>query len=82
VLELWREEAIEIVFDDKNAEEVGVAVGAENVPGKSGEAEAGNGDGVKTPEGVAPALGEGGPEKNGSAGEDEGCGTFGEGGEA
>ncbi len=62
VLELRSEEAIEIVFDDEDAEEVGVAAGAEDVPGKRGEAEAGDGDGMKAAEGVAPSFGEQGPE--------------------
>src|SRR5580692_2568284 len=82
VLELGSEEAVEIVLDDEDAEEVGVAAGAENVPGESGEAETGDGDGMKAAKGVAPAFCEDGPEKNGAAGEDDGGGTFGEGGEA
>jgi hypothetical protein len=81
VLELGSEEAVEIVLDDEDAEEIGVAAGAEDVPGKSGEAEAGDGDGVKAAEGVAPAFGEDGPEKNGAAGENYCGGTFGESGE-
>ena len=32
VLEFWREIPLEIVFDDEDAEEVGIAAGAENVP--------------------------------------------------
>jgi len=82
VLELGSEEAVEIVLDDEDAEEVGVATGAKDVPGKSCEAEAGDGDGVKTAEGVAPALGERGPEENSATGENYCGGTFGESGEA
>ena len=37
---------------------------------------------MKTADGVAPALGEEGPEKDGAAGKDEGRGAFGEGGKA
>ena len=81
MLELGSEEAVEIVFDDEDAEEVGVAAGAEDVPGKSSETEAGDGDGMKTAEGVSPAFSEDGPEKNSAAGEDDGRGTFGESGE-
>ena len=77
VLELGSEEAVEIVLDDEDTEEVRVAAGAEDVPGKSGEAEAGDGDGMKAAEGVAPALCECGPEEDGAAGEDDGGGAFG-----
>src|SRR6266849_1775482 len=82
VLELGSEEAVEIVLDDEDAEEIGVAAGAEDIPGKSGEAEAGDGDWVKAAEDVAPALGEHGPEKDRAAGEND-CGrAFSESGEA
>jgi len=33
VLEFGREVALEIVFDDEDAKEIGIAVGAEDVPG-------------------------------------------------
>lgn len=82
VLEFGSEEAVEIVFDDEDAEEVGVAAGAEDVPGKSGETEACDGDGVKAAEGVRPTFGENGPEKDRAAREDDGSGTFGKGSEA
>ena len=82
VLELGSEEAVEIVLDDEDAEEIGVAAGAEDVPGKSGEAETGDGDGMKAAEGGAPALGEHGPEKDSTAGENDCGGAFGESGEA
>lgn len=68
VLEFGSKEALEIVFDDENAEEVGIAMGAENVPGKSSEAEGGDGCGMKAAKSVAPAFGQGGPEENGGAG--------------
>jgi len=45
VLELGSEEAVEVVFDDEDAEEVGIAAGTEDVPGECGEAEGGDGDG-------------------------------------
>ena len=80
--EFRSEVALEIVFDDKDAEEVGISAGAEDVPGKSREAEADDADGMKATEGVTPALGEEGPEKNPSAGEDDRGGAFGENGEA
>ena len=82
MLELGSEEAVEIVFDDEDAEEIGIAAGAEDVPRKGGETEAGDGDGVKAADGVAPTLGEEGPEKDSAAGENDGRGTFGESGEA
>jgi len=82
VLEFGGEVALEIVFDDEDAEEVGVAAGAEDVPGESGEAEGREGGGMKEAEGVAPALGEERPEENGAAGEDDGGRAFGEDGEA
>ena len=82
VLEFGGEETLEIVLDDEDAKEIGIAAGAEDVPGKSGEAEAGDGDGMKTAKGVAPALGEGGPEQHGAAGENDCCRAFGENGEA
>ena len=81
VLELGSEKAVEIVFDDEDAEEAWVAAGAEDIPGESGKAEAGDGDGVKAAEGLAPAFCEQRPKENGAAGEDDRGGTFGEGGE-
>src|SRR6266436_5486220 len=82
MLELGGEITLEIVFDDEDAEEIGIAAGAESVPGESGEAEGGECDGMKEAEGVAPALGEERPEENGAAGENDGGGAFGEDGEA
>src|SRR5260370_40483295 len=57
-------------------EEVGVAAGAEDVPGESSEAKRRESNGMKDAEGVAPALGDERPEKYGAAGEDDGRGTF------
>ena len=82
MLELGREEAVEVVFDDEDAEEVGVAVGAEDVPREGGEAETGDGYGVKAAKGVAPAFGQERPEEYCSTGENYRCWTFGENGEA
>ena len=82
MLEFGGEETLEVVLDDKNAEEIGVAAGAENVPGKGGDAEAGDGQRVNTAKRVAPAFGENGPEQDAAAGEDERGGAFGESGEA
>ena len=78
MLEFGGEVALEVVFDDEDAEEIGVTAGAKDVPGKSGEAEGGEGGGMEEAEGVAPALGEERPEKNGAAGENDGGGAFGE----
>src|SRR5216684_5636438 len=77
VLEFGGEVALEIVLDNEDAEEIGVAAGAEDVPRESGEAEGSEGDGMKEAESVAPALGEERPEKNGAAGENDGGGAFG-----
>jgi len=82
VLEFGGEEALEIVFDDEDAEKIGVAAGAEDVPGKSGEAKGRDGRRMKEAESVAPALGEERPEKDGAAGENDRGGAFGEDGEA
>src|SRR2546426_4272883 len=82
VLEFGSEVAFEIVLDDEDAEEVGIASGAEDIPGKSGEAEGPDRGGMKEAEGVTPALGEERPEKDSAAGENDGSGAFGEPGEA
>ena len=82
MLKFGGEEALEIVLDDENAKKIRIAAGAEDVPGKRGEAKTGDGDGVKPAEGVAPAVGDCCPQENGSAGENDGHGTFGESGEA
>ena len=76
MLEFGSEVAFEIVLDDEDAEEIRIAAGAEDVPGKSGEAEGRDGGGMKEAEGVAPALGEERPEKNGAAHEDDASGAF------
>jgi len=76
VLEFGREVAPEIVLDDEDAEEVGVAAGAEDVPGEGGEAKRRESGGMKEAEGVAPALGDERPEKNGATGEDDTAGPF------
>src|SRR5439155_14388147 len=82
VLEFGSEVAFEIVFDDEGTEKIGVAAGAEDVPGKRGQAERRDRGGMKEAEGVAPALGEKRPEKNGASGKNDGGGAFGENGEA
>src|ERR1700739_1381583 len=81
MLKSGSEETVEVVFDDEDAEEVVVAEGAEDVPRESGEAEGRDGDGIKAAKCVAPAFGEQSPEKNAAAGEDDGCGAFGQSGE-
>jgi len=82
VLEFGSKEALEIVLDDEDAEKVGVAASAENVPRERGEEEGRNRSGVNEPEGVAPALGEERPEKNGAAAKNNGGGAFCKNGEA
>jgi len=63
VLEFGSEVALEIVLDDEDAEEIGVAAGAEDVPRECSEAERHESGGMKEAAGVAPALGEERPEK-------------------
>jgi len=70
VLEFGSEEALEVVFDDEDAEEVGVATGAEDVPGQGCCAERGERSWMKEAEGVSPALGKERPEKDRAAAED------------
>src|SRR5712691_10680327 len=72
MLEFGSEVAFEIVFDDEDAEEIGVAAGAQDVPGKSGEAEGRDACGMKEAEGLTPAAGEERPEKDRAAGENDG----------
>src|SRR2546430_12847929 len=81
MLEFGGEVALEIVLDDEDAEEIGVAAGAEDVPRKSGHTERSDCGGMKEAEAVGPAFREKRPGKNGAAGENDGGGTFGEDGE-
>jgi len=67
VLEFGGQVALEVVFDDEDAEEVWVAVGAEDVPREGGEAERGDCGWMKEAQGVAPAFGKEGPEQNRAA---------------
>ena len=76
MLEFWREIPLEIVFDDEDAKEVGVAAGAKDVPGKCSEAEGRDCCGMREAESVAPAFGEERPEKDGAAGENNGRRAF------
>ena len=78
VLECRSEVALEVVLDDEDAEEVWIAAGAKDVPGQSGEAEGGDGGGMKQPEGVVPTFGERSPEKDGAANQNDSSRTFGE----
>ena len=82
MLEFGGQKAFEVVFDDEDAEKIGIAAGAENVPGKRSGTKAGDGHGMKTAEGGGPALGGGGPKKNGAARKNQRGGAFGESGEA
>src|SRR5258708_33120907 len=76
VPELGREVALEIVFDDEDAEEVGIAAGTEDVPGEGGEGEGRGCGGGEEGESVAPALGEDRPEKKNAARENGGGGAL------
>jgi len=82
VLEFGSEEAFEVLLDDEDAEEFGIAAGTEHVPGKRGEAKAGDGDRMETAKGIAPAFGEDRPKKNCAARKNDSRGTFRENGEA
>jgi hypothetical protein len=81
MLEFWSEVAFEVVLDDKDAEELGIAVSAKYVPGEGGQAETGDGQRVKAAESVTPTSGQDGPEEYGAAGKNDGGGSFGEDGE-
>ena len=76
MLEFGREIAFEIVFDDEDTEEIGIAAGAQDVPRQGGYAEGGDCGGMEEAESVSPAFCENGPEENGSGDEDDACGTF------
>ena len=78
MLEFGRQVALEIVLDDEDVEEVWIAPGTKNVPGQRGHAESNDRGGVKQAEGIAPAPGEKGPEKNHPPAEDNCRGAFGE----
>jgi len=82
VLEFRCEIALEIVLDDEDAKEVGIAAGAEKVPGESSEAEARDGHGMKAAKGVAPAFAQDGPGEKRARREDDRGGAFRENGEA
>src|SRR5260370_26398719 len=79
MLEFGSEVALEIVFDDEDAEKIGIAAGASDVPGKSGQAKGRDGRRMKEAEGVAPALGEERPEKDSACGENDRGGGLGAG---
>src|SRR5262249_52516289 len=81
VLEFGSEETFEVVFDDEDAEEFGIAAGTEHVPGQRGGAKAGDGDNMEEAEGIAPAFGDDRPKKNCAARKNDCHGTFRENGE-
>src|SRR2546428_13954236 len=58
VLEFGSEVAFEIVLDDEDGEEVGIASGAADIPGKSGEGEGPGRGGMKEAAGGRSELGE------------------------
>ena len=82
MLEFGREVALEIVFDDEDAEKIGVPTSAKDIPGESRKTKRCHGGWMKEAKGVAPAFGEKGPEKNGASAENDGGGAFGEDGKA
>jgi len=82
VLKFGSEKALEVVLDDEDAEEFGVAAGTEHVPGKRGEAKTGDSGGMKTAKGIAPAFRRDPPKKNRAARQDNSGGALRENGEA
>jgi len=82
VLEFGGDVALEIVLDDEDAEEIGIAAGTKDVPGEGGETEAGDGERMEAAEGVAPAPCKCRPQQYAAAGENDGGGTLCERGEA
>ena len=78
MLEFGRQIAFEVVLDDEDVEEIGIAAGAEDVPGQGSQTERGDCDGMKQTERVAPPPSENCPEENRAAGQDNRSGTFGE----
>ena len=82
VLEFGSEEAFEIVLDDEDVEEGGIALGAEDVPRQGCEAKDSDGDGMKKAKRVAPPLGKERPEEDGTAAENNSSWAFGENGES
>src|SRR5579863_9832290 len=78
MLEFGGEETFEIVFDDEDAEKIGIAACAEDVPGEGRHAKRGDGCGMKQAEGVAPASCEKRPEENGASAKNNCCGAFGQ----
>src|SRR5207253_3030160 len=82
VLEFGGEVTLEIVFDDEDAEKIGVPASAKDIPGESRKTKRCHGGWMKEAKGVAPAFGEKGPEKNGASAENDGGGAFGEDGKA
>ena len=81
VFKLRGEIAFEIVFDDKDSEEAGIAARAKNIPRESREAECEDGGGMQQAEGVTPAPREERPEKHCAAAKDERSGSLCERGE-
>ena len=67
MLEFGGEKALEIVLDDEDAEEIGVAARAKDVPGKGSEAKAGDRNGMKAAESVVPAFDESRPKQHSTA---------------
>ena len=82
MVEFGREVAPEIVFDEEDAQEIGIAACAENVPGKCRQGERRGCERMKKAEGVAPAVCEERPEKDAASAQNYGHGTFGEDGGA
>ena len=71
MLKFGREVAFEIVFDDEDAEEVGITARAEDVPGQGRGAERNDCDGMKQTKRIAPAFRDERPKKYSAAGEND-----------
>ena len=78
MLELGSQVPLDVVLDDEDAEEIGVAAGTENVPGQGSEAEDRDCGGMKQAEHVAPALGKERPEEDRPAAENDAGRTLGQ----
>jgi len=76
VLEDWSEVALKIMLEDKCVDEIGVAVGAEDVPGQGYDREGGDCRRMYQAECGAPLTSCQRPNSDGSSSEDNCCGAF------
>src|SRR5262249_20590858 len=70
------QEPSEVMLDDEDGQEVGIAAGADEIPGKSREQKERDRGRRGQPDGGAPAFGDQGPEENGPAGKNQRCRSF------